>query len=457
MLSIMQRIAPGKPAAFSQGRRPTARRNRCYRPTIELLENRNLLDAAISFHDIAVGGGAVIDYQRVPSMTNAAYEMLKHQGIYTFNDLVNNTPEKARGSPGVVIFDYNNDGCPDIFVTNGPGGGCKLYENLQGKTGKLEFKDVAAQAGVACLDMDATGAVAGDFTNDGYEDLYVLGRNQPNRLFRNNGNGTFTDVTAQAGVGGGNSSHTSASIGDINGDGSLDIVVANTYDWSNERAIFAEPFALNQPNHLFLNDGHGHFKDVSDTSGIRNLAGVPAGAATITWAIAMVDLNLDGKIDIVHADDQGAIPPAQFGGVDRGFIHVLSNDGTGHFTDVSQQAGFLNHQGAWMGLSFGDFNSDGHMDIFATNFGDYGPSLGRPGSPSGRGGGVAVAVCVRAHVQCNPLTPSTTGLYVRSGLRGAPASLGCDFEPGPFGYSPIPTTRVPGAPSGSWARGTERL
>jgi hypothetical protein len=376
MLFIMHRIAPCKPEAFARGRRPTVRRNRRYRPAIELLETRNLLDAAISFHDIAAGGGAGIDYQRVPSTTNAAYEALKHQGIYTFNDLVNNTPDRPRGSPGVVIFDYNNDGYPDIFVTNGPGGGCKLYENLQGKTGKLAFKDVAAQAGVACLDMDATGAVAGDFTNDGFEDLYVLGRNQPNRLFHNNGNGTFTDVTAQAGVGGGTYSHTSASLGDIDGDGYLDIVVANTYDWSNERPIFAEPFALNQPNQLFRNDGHGHFTEVSDTSGIRNLAGVPAGAATITWAIAMVDLNLDGKIDIVQADDQGAIPPAQFGGLDRGFIHVLNNDGTGHFTDVSQRGGFLSHPGAWMGLSFGDFNSDGHMDIFGSNFGDYAPTLG---------------------------------------------------------------------------------
>jgi hypothetical protein len=362
---------------FSLWRRPLKSfRRRCtFRPSLEILEDRSLL-SGITFQDIAALPGSGIDYQRVPSATNAAYEALKHQGTFTFNDLVNNLPEKPRGSPGVVIFDYNNDGYPDIFVTNGPGGGCKLYENLMDQTGKLQFKDVSAQAGVACLDLDATGAVAGDFTNDGYQDLFVLGRNQPNRLFHNNGNGTFTDVTAQAGVGGRNYSHTSASLGDINGDGSLDIVVANTYDWSNERPIFAEPFALNQPNQLFLNDGHGHFKEVSDSSGIRNLAGIPAGAATITWAIAMVDLNLDGKIDIVQADDQGAIAPAKFGGVDRGFIHVLSNDGSGQFTDVSQRAGFLSHPGAWMGLSFGDFNSDGHMDLFATDFGDYGPTLG---------------------------------------------------------------------------------
>src|SRR5262249_30784086 len=114
-----------------------------------------------------------------------------------------------------------------------------------------------------------------------------------------------------------------------------------------------------------------HFSDVSDTSGIRDLAGIPPGAATISWAVAMVDYNLDGKIDIIHADDQGGIPPARFRGIDRGFIHLLQNDGTGHFTDASGPAGFLNHPGQWMGLTFGDFNSDGRMDLFATNFGDY--------------------------------------------------------------------------------------
>ena len=113
-----------------------------------------------------------------------------------------------------------------------------------GRTGKLEFKDVSAQAGVQCLDMDATGTVAGDLTNDGYQDLYVLGRSQPNRLFHNNGNGTFTDITAQSGVGGGDYFHTSASLGDINGSGYLSIVVSNTYDFSSQRAILADPSCL---------------------------------------------------------------------------------------------------------------------------------------------------------------------------------------------------------------------
>src|SRR6266542_3136794 len=259
-------------------------------------------NAQITFHDIAANGGAGIDYRRVPSTTNIIYEALKHQPTYTFDDLLV-TPNAARGSPGVAIFDFNNDGALDIFVTNGSGAGNKLYKNLLLETGRLEYVDVAIQAGVAVPEMDATGVCYGDINNDGYEDLYVLGRNEPNQLFLNNGDGTFTDV--------------------------------------------------------------------SDSSGFRTLAGLPQGVATITWAIAMVDYDLDGIIDIIHADDQGAFPRARDGGIDRGLLHLLHNDGTGHFTDQAVAAG-TNTVGAWMGLAFGDFNSDGSIDFMATNFGDYG-------------------------------------------------------------------------------------
>ena len=105
----------------------------------------------------------------------------------------------------------------------------------------------------------------------------------------------------------------------------------------------------------------------------QSLAGLPrelAGAATISWAVAMVDYDLDGDVDIVWADDQAAVVRARYGGVDRGFIHVLQNDGTGRFADVTVDAG-LNKAGQWMGLAFADFNCDDRMDIFGTNGGDY--------------------------------------------------------------------------------------
>ena len=324
----------------------------------------------VTFNDVAANDGAGIDYRRVPSTTNLAYEALKHQATYTFNDLLA-TPDKPRGAPGVALFDYDNDGALDIFVTNGPGAGNSLYRNRIAETGRLEFVDVAAQAGVAEPAMDATGVCYGDVNNDGFEDLYVLGRNEPNRLWIQRGDGTFAAAGDDAGVGGGTYTHTSCSMGDINGDGWLDIAVANTEDWSNQLAIIAVPFELNQPNQLFLNLGDGHFADVSESSGFRTLAGLPPGVATISWAIAMVDYDLDGDIDIIHADDQGAYPRARDGGIDRGLVHLLRNDGTGAFSDQSVVAG-TNKTGAWMGLAFGDFDSDGALDFFATNFGDYG-------------------------------------------------------------------------------------
>jgi hypothetical protein len=108
-------------------------------------------------------------------------------------------------------------------------------------------------------------------------------------------------------------------------------------------------------------------------SGIQKLALLPpnaAGAATISWSIALVDIDLNGKLDLVHADDQGAILIAKYGGIDRGYIHVFRNDGTGKFTDVTPAVG-MNRQGQWMGLAFGDLNCDGHMDLFGSNFGDW--------------------------------------------------------------------------------------
>jgi hypothetical protein len=324
----------------------------------------------ITFHDVAAGDAAGIHYRRVPSATNVAYEALKHQPIYTMDDLMA-TPDKPRGSPGVALLDYDNDGALDIFVTNGPGAGNSLYRNLLAETGRLEFADVAVQAGVAAPEMDATGVCYGDLDNDGREDLYVLGRNEPNRLWLQTSDGVFAQAGPEAGVGGGTFTHTACSIGDIDGDGLLDITVANTEDWSNQLAIIAVPFDLNQPNQLFRNLGDGRFEDVSDTSGFRVLAGLPPGVATISWAIAMVDYDLDGDIDIIHADDQGAYPSARYGGVDRGLVHLLRTDGSGAFSDQSVTAG-TNKTGAWMGLAFADFDSDGALDFFATNFGDYG-------------------------------------------------------------------------------------
>lgn len=349
-----------------------------------ILTTSILADGGVTFQDIAANDEAGITYRRARSASDAFYQTLKERTLVDADAdgvadapltlfEIPSVPLKSRGAPGVALFDFDRDGDLDIYVTNGPGVANSLYSSQLVESGSLTFIDVASSVGVAALSQDSTGTCFGDIDNDGDRDLLVLGNSEPNLFFENQGSGTFLDITIASGLGGGNTASMSCSVGDINGDGWLDVVVGNTFDMSQQVAIFVEPFALNQHNQLFLNNGDNTFTDVSVTSGIQNLAGFPpsaAGAAGITWAIAMVDYDLDGDIDIVTAEDQAAILPTREGGVDRGFLHLLQNDGTGQFTDVTVTAG-TNQFGSWMGLAFGDWNRDGLMDLFGTNLGDF--------------------------------------------------------------------------------------
>ena len=328
----------------------------------------------ITFRDVAAGGGAGIDYRRAPSATNAAFERIKREPYYTMASIVA-TPEKPRGAPGVALLDHDGDGDLDIYVTNGPGAANSLFSNRLVETGRLHFVDVAEAAGVAATEQDSTGVCYGDLDNDGDPDLLVLGRSEPNRLFENRGPGPdrvrFEDVSEGSGLGDDDLGHTSCAVGDVDGDGLLDVAIANSYDWRQRAAILTEPWSLSHPNQLFLNRGGLRFRDVSESSGIRRLTGFrppQEGAATITWAIALVDYDQDGDLDLFHADDQGALPPER---VSRGLIQVLRNDGAGRFTAITHEAGTDLPGSSWMGLSFADFDCDGRMDFFATNMGDY--------------------------------------------------------------------------------------
>ncbi|MEM9926259.1 MAG: CRTAC homolog protein [Cyanobacteria bacterium P01_D01_bin.50] len=329
----------------------------------------------ITFRNIATEDNSGINYERIESLRNNLASEIKQQPVFSFPQDTINMPMSPRGMPGVAILDYDNDSDLDIYVTNGPGAANSLYSNQLNETGEFRFVDVAEQAGVTATDQDSSGVSIGDIDNDGDHDLLVLGTGEPNRMFENQGDGTFIDITNSSGIGGGNNHSSSASMGDVNGDGLLDIFVANTFNLDDQQAIFIEPFGLNQKNQLFLNTGNNEFIDVSSSSGIQNLSGfaegTPDNPATITWASSMVDYDLDGDLDIIHGDDQGGIATEEFGGVDRGFIHILQNDGNGNFTDVTELAN-MNIPGAWMGLSFGDINADGNLDIFGSNFGDHG-------------------------------------------------------------------------------------
>ena len=324
-------------------------------------------DGPVHFTDIASLPGSGINYVRAPSANKTVLDHVKAQGFVDFADLSVRSllPVKPRGAPGVALFDFDGDGDVDIYATNGPGFPNSLLENQFVQSGQMRFIDVAARAGVALVADDSSGVCVGDTDNDGDQDLVVLNENGPNRLLENLGDGGFDDVSAQAALGGAGRHPSSCTLGDVNGDGLLDLAIGNTFNnWDHRLPLmtFKNDFRM-ESNQLLINQGDNHYLDRSAESGVET-------PARITWAVALVDYDQDGDVDLVTADDQGAKAPAKYGGVDHGFVRVFRNDGNGHFENVSSSIG-TNRFGAWMGLSFADFNRDGLLDIFATNTGYF--------------------------------------------------------------------------------------
>ena len=350
---------------------------------IALLTTLPAVADEIRFHDLADDPAAGLEYARTRSAIDAIYQGFLSGGVMTIGDLFA-VPSKWRGSPGVAVLDFDGDGDLDLYIPNGPGTPNSLFSNQLRETGELSFVDVAVSAGVAEKFQDSGGVCFGDTDNDGDPDLLVLSSFGENAFFENLGDGTFQDMSIASGLGIDERHSTSCSFGDVDGDGLLDVVLGNTFDWASGVALGLEPFAANDPNQLFRNQGGNAFADVSDASGLTATAGFTPpgfdGGATISWAIAMVDIDQDGDTDIVQADDQAGIPTAARGGIDRGLLHIFENDGSGHFTDVSATKK-TNVAGCWMGLSFGDIDHDGRLDIFGTNCGAYGRTLFSTSNP----------------------------------------------------------------------------
>ena len=271
--------------------------------------------------------------------------------------------ESAPG--GLAVFDYNGDGRPDIFFTNGAATPslqktAALYSNhLYRNDGNMRFTDVTDAAGVRGAGY-SMGAAAGDYDNDGRVDLFVAGAKQ-NQLLRNLGDGRFEDATKQAGVASGDWSVAGGWF-DYDNDGRLDLFVVNYVQWSPETnrscgdqargvQIYCDPRTFNGlPNRLYRNRGDGTFEDVTDRAGLRKHIGKG-------MSVAFADFDHDGRVDAFVTND--TVPNFLF-----------HNNGDGTFTENALLAGIsVTESGrpmSSMGADAEDYDNDGWEDIHVT-------------------------------------------------------------------------------------------
>ncbi len=268
-------------------------------------------------------------------------------------------------SAGLALFDHDGDGDTDIYFLNGaplegtvvePAPTNALFRN----DGNFHFTDVTKQAGVGDTGY-GLGVAAADYDNDGDLDLY-LNNYGPNVFYSNNGDGTFSDVTDQTGTGHGDRMGAGACFADLDGDGHVDLYVANylrftpeTHVTPTQRGIRVYPgpeFFPPVPDTLYRNNGDGTFTDISDVSGI---------AKHEAWGMGTVcaDYDNDGDTDIFVANDVTA-------------NYLFENDGTGKFQEVGLTAGIAyDLQGdahGSMGVDCADYNNDGLLDFYQTSY-----------------------------------------------------------------------------------------
>ena len=279
---------------------------------------------------------------------------------------------------GVCLLDFDNDGWLDIYLVNG-----STFNALDGKEEPPHaalfrnnhdgtFTDVTQKAGLA-NDRWGYGCSVADYDNDGWPDIYV-GNYGQNRLYHNNHDGTFTDKAVEAGVALGNWS-PGASWGDYDGDGLVDLYVTGYVHFDRNNLPIAGTKAVGyancqyrgaavncgprglpgEPDHLFHNNGNGTFTDVTKKAGVEDKD------RYYGFTVIFVDINGDGKPDLVVGNDS-----------EPNYLYINKGDGT--FDDQSYVSGFaLNKDGreiASMGIAAGDYENNGLIDFFVTDFGD---------------------------------------------------------------------------------------
>lgn len=266
---------------------------------------------------------------------------------------------------GALFFDYDKDGWIDIYVCSGtwlegisksekpssPSGN-RLYRNR----GNGTFEDVTKKAGVGGP-WYSMGAVAGDFNNDGYPDLYICNYG-PNVLLKNNGNGTFTDITRKANVAGGHHSSVGAVWFDYDNDGYLDLYVGNYLAFDPEYKYYYAPDGFPGPlaydaekDVLYHNNGDGTFEDVTDEMGIIDIDGRAMG-------VGAADFDDDGFVDVYVTNDH-TLNYLWHNQEGKGFADKGTMSGT-----AFSQAGEATVS---MAVDFADFNGDGLLDMFVTD------------------------------------------------------------------------------------------
>ena len=289
--------------------------------------------------------------------TYQPHVLYRNNGDGTFTDVAAQAGvADPRGGWGSLFADYNNDGYPDLYITRGGWSGAAentLYRN----NGDGTFTDVTHTAGVADPQSSFCAAWA-DYDNDGYIDLYiangVIGDGAANVLYHNNGDGTFTNTAEAAGVANtGNSLGTAW--GDYDKDGYIDLHVIN----------------YGQSNVLYRNNGDGTFTDVTAAAGM---------SLSVTDAFVTFFLDVDNDADLdLFISNSGSFQAFIAGQITGSATHdsdrqvLYRNNGDGTFTDVTKESGLYHAYGA-MGANFGDINSDGYVDIYLAT---GAPQMGR--------------------------------------------------------------------------------
>ena len=325
------------------------------------------------FLPLAVLGFTLVGRPDEPHRTLPAYADVTAKSRITFQLLSSRTPQKylIETMPGgVAVLDYDNDGRQDLFFVNGAAlknpmppasvpdkSDPKYWNRLYHNNGDGTFTDVTEKAGLRGYGY-GMGVAVGDYDNDGYPDLYVTNYGR-NILYHNNGDGTFTDVTEKARVAGGGWS-ASAMFVDYDRDGYLDLFVARYLDWDFAKNMpcgapergepaYCHPDIFKSVSYLLYHNNHdGSFTDVSAKSGIAASPGRGLGSA-------FNDYDQDGWPDILVANDAIA-------------EQLFHNNHDGTFTEVGMQTGLAYDENgqafSGMGVAFEDYDNDGWPDIF---------------------------------------------------------------------------------------------